>query len=59
MIGAMPLIQAKLTNELQWRPAESFETGLRKTIAWYLENDQWVKSVRSGDYQRWIQQHYG
>ena len=49
----------KLKQELGWVPAESFETGIRKTIAWYLDNLQWVQRVQSGEYQIWIKQHYG
>jgi dTDP-glucose 4,6-dehydratase len=49
----------KLERELGWRPEESFETGLRKTIRWYLDNPAWIQRVRSGEYQKWIQQHYG
>lgn len=50
---------AKIERDLGWRPAESFETGLRKTIRWYLDYATWVKQVRSGDYQKWIKEHYG
>ena len=50
---------SKMERELGWKPAESFETGIRKTVRWYLDHMDWVKSVRSGDYQKWIQQHYG
>jgi dTDP-glucose 4,6-dehydratase len=49
----------KLQQELGWQPAESFETGLEKTIDWYLENRQWTDRVRSGEYLDWIKQHYG
>jgi dTDP-glucose 4,6-dehydratase len=49
---------AKLQRELQWSPKESFQSGLRKTITWYLENKGWVGRVRSGDYLRWIEEHY-
>jgi len=49
----------KLETERNWRPLESFETGLKKTIAWYLENDTWVARVKSGEYREWVQQHYG
>ena len=49
----------KLERELAWTPEESFESGIRKTIAWYLENTAWIDSVRSGDYQEWIKKHYG
>ena len=49
----------KIERELGWKPAESFETGIRKTIRWYLDNTRWVSRVRSGEYQQWIRQHYG
>jgi len=49
----------KLERELQWRPEETFASGLRRTIRWYLEHPDWVCQVRSGEYQRWIQAHYG
>ncbi|WP_433974531.1 dTDP-glucose 4,6-dehydratase [Tunturiibacter lichenicola] len=48
----------KLEGELGWRPKESFETGLRKTVEWYLENAAWVENVTSGAYQQWIEQNY-
>lgn len=48
----------KIERELGWRPGESFETGLRKTVEWYLENLAWVEGVRSGDYRRWIEENY-
>jgi dTDP-glucose 4,6-dehydratase len=50
---------AKLESELGWQPAESFDTGIRKTIQWYLDNVDWVAAVRSGEYQEWIKAHYG
>jgi dTDP-glucose 4,6-dehydratase len=50
---------SKLEHELGWRPQESFETGLRKTIGWYLENQRWVERVRTGEYLSWIARHYG
>ncbi len=49
---------SKLAGELGWEPAETFETGIRKTIAWYLRHPNWVKQVQSGEYLRWIEQHY-
>ena len=49
----------KIERELGWRPAESFETGIRKTIAWYLDNADWVANVTSGAYRQWVDQHYG
>lgn len=48
----------KLERELGWRPAETFETGMRKTVQWYLANAEWVRQVQSGEYQRWIETHY-
>lgn len=49
----------KLQSELGWKPKESFETGLEKTIDWYLNNKDWVKRVRSGEYRNWIKHQYG
>jgi dTDP-glucose 4,6-dehydratase len=49
----------KIVRELGWRPRESFESGLRKTVEWYLANAEWVASVRSGDYRKWIETNYG
>jgi len=49
---------SKLEKEMGWTPLESFETGLRKTIQWYLDNSKWVQRVKSGDYREWIKHHY-
>lgn len=49
---------SKLERELGWRPAETFESGIRKTVAWYLENPQWVANITSGSYRAWIEQQY-
>lgn len=49
----------KIERELGWKPQETFETGLRKTVEWFLTNERWVKGVTSGDYQNWISQNYG
>ncbi|MFT5241249.1 MAG: dTDP-glucose 4,6-dehydratase [Candidatus Promineifilaceae bacterium] len=49
---------SKIERELGWAPKESFETGLAKTIHWYLDNAEWVHQVRTGEYQRWIEEHY-
>jgi dTDP-glucose 4,6-dehydratase len=49
---------AKIERELGWRPGETFETGLRKTIRWFLENPEWVASVQTGAYREWIERHY-
>jgi len=48
----------KLENELGWRPAETFETGIRKTVRWYLDNPQWVAHVQSGAYRDWVKIQY-
>jgi dTDP-glucose 4,6-dehydratase len=48
----------KITRDLGWKPAEQFESGLRKTVRWYIENSAWVESVRTGAYRDWIAQNY-
>ena len=48
----------KLERELGWKPQETFETGLRKTVEWFLENQDWVSHVVSGEYQLWSKKHY-
>ena len=48
----------KLEKELGWKPAETFETGIRKTVAWYLENSEWVAHVQSGAYREWVTKQY-
>jgi dTDP-glucose 4,6-dehydratase len=50
--------QRKIKNELGWQPAESFDTGIRKTISWYLENQQWLDNIKTGGYREWITQQY-
>jgi dTDP-glucose 4,6-dehydratase len=49
----------KIERELGWRPAETFESGIRKTVLWYLGNPAWVANVQSGEYRRWIDAQYG
>ncbi|MDD2055966.1 dTDP-glucose 4,6-dehydratase [Pseudomonas sp. GD03860] len=49
----------KLERELGWKPAETFETGIRKTVEWYLSNWQWVENVQSGGYRDWVEKNYG
>jgi dTDP-glucose 4,6-dehydratase len=49
---------SKLERELGWKPQETFETGLRKTVEWYLSNDAWIKGVTSGAYREWMQKQY-
>jgi dTDP-glucose 4,6-dehydratase len=48
----------KLERELGWKPAETFETGIRKTVAWYLDNTEWVAHVQSGAYRDWVSKQY-
>jgi dTDP-glucose 4,6-dehydratase len=49
----------KIERELGWKPAETFETGIRKTVRWYLENQPWVENVTSGAYREWVARQYG
>ncbi len=48
----------KLERELGWKPAETFETGIRKTVRWYLDNAEWVSHVQSGAYREWVSRNY-
>ena len=48
----------KIERELGWRPAETFETGIRKTVRWYLEHSDWVANVQSGGYREWLSTNY-
>jgi dTDP-glucose 4,6-dehydratase len=50
---------AKIEKELGWTPEETFESGIRKTVEWYLSNTEWVSHVQSGEYQNWVEQNYG
>jgi dTDP-glucose 4,6-dehydratase len=50
---------SKIERELGWRPAETFDTGIRKTVQWYLDHADWVAQVQSGAYREWIGQNYG
>jgi dTDP-glucose 4,6-dehydratase len=49
---------SKVERELGWRPAETFDTGIRKTVQWYLDNPIWVEGVVSGSYRDWLNKHY-
>ncbi|HEY0489990.1 MAG TPA: dTDP-glucose 4,6-dehydratase [Telluria sp.] len=49
---------SKLARELGWKPEETFDTGIRKTVEWYLHNDQWVRQVQSGEYLHWMTRNY-
>ncbi|MDP3845930.1 MAG: dTDP-glucose 4,6-dehydratase [Pseudomonas sp.] len=48
----------KLERELGWKPAETFETGIRKTVQWYLDNQGWVSNIQSGSYRDWVEKNY-
>ena len=50
---------AKIAREIGWTPAETFESGIRKTVSWYLENPEWVEKIANGSYQNWIVENYG
>ena len=49
----------KIETDLGWKPVETFETGIRKTVRWYLDHQDWVANVASGGYRDWIDTHYG
>ncbi|MPS48384.1 dTDP-glucose 4,6-dehydratase [Methylobacillus sp.] len=49
---------SKLERELGWKPAETFESGIRKTVEWYLQNQAWVNNVTSGEYRNWVSKQY-
>jgi dTDP-glucose 4,6-dehydratase len=48
----------KLKQTFEWRPKESFESGIEKTVKWYMDNKEWIDQVRTGAYREWIQKHY-
>ncbi len=48
----------KIERELGWRPKETFESGMRKTVQWYLDHQDWVRKVQSGEYQQWMTKNY-
>lgn len=50
---------SKLISELEWRPQESFKSGLEKTVDWYMANPEWVDGIHSGEYRKWMETHYG
>jgi dTDP-glucose 4,6-dehydratase len=50
---------SKVERELGWKPKETFESGLRKTVQWYLDNQAWVRGVTTGEYRKWVERQYG
>jgi len=48
----------KIERELGWKPKATFESGIRETVRWYLENEAWVRDVTSGSYRDWVATHY-
>jgi dTDP-glucose 4,6-dehydratase len=49
----------KIETELGWKPQHNFDTGIEATIKWNLENQEWLKNVESGEYLKWVDEHYG
>jgi len=49
----------RIKKEIGWTPQETFETGIRKTVQWYLDNAQWVQHVKDGEYKKWMERNYG
>lgn len=49
---------SKVKHECGWEPHESFDTGLRKTVRWYLQNEEWIEQVKTGEYRKWIERNY-
>lgn len=49
----------KITSELGWQPKETFESGLKKTVRWYLDNNEWIEKIKTGEYRKWIAKNYG
>ena len=49
---------SRLERELGWKPAETFDTGIRKTVQWYLQNQEWVANITSGAYRDWVNTQY-
>ena len=49
---------SKIEKELGWRPVETFDSGIRKTIQWYLDNPDWVRDVVTGSYREWLEIQY-
>ncbi len=49
---------SEIEHELGWEPAETFETGIQKTVRWYIEHQDWVAHVQSGAYRDWLQTNY-
>lgn len=49
---------AKIESELDWKPAETFESGIRKTVRWYLDHQDWVENITSGNYREWVEKQY-
>jgi dTDP-glucose 4,6-dehydratase len=48
----------KINRDLGWKPAETFETGIRKTVQWYLDNQEWVQNITTGAYKDWVTKQY-
>ena len=53
-----PMDTGKIEGELGWKPVETFESGMDKTVGWYLEHEEWVRDVTSGSYRQWMAKQY-
>ena len=49
---------SKIKNDLNWEPIETFKSGIKKTLKWYLDNLKWIKDIKSGEYEKWIFNQY-
>ena len=58
MTYAMQLILRNLKDELGWEPSLQFEEGIEKTVAWYLDNKEWLENITSGDYKEYYEKNY-
>ena len=56
---AADTLRTRIQRELGWMPQETFETGMRKTVRWYLDHADWVAHVVSGEYRQWMERNYG
>ena len=57
-IAATPSTPRSIERELGWQPQETFESGIRRTVAWYLDHQDWVAAITSGSYRDWIETQY-
>ena len=58
-VVCIDLDAGKIERDLGWKPAETFASGIRKTVQWYLDHQDWVSAVQSGEYLKWVEKNYG